>query len=243
VIGRPRTGFRDAEAEAQRQLDDALKEATSLRAEAQSLMEQAKMAAADERLAAEEKVKDIHDQADARLNQAIRDAGRIMAQAEERAEQIGGDAYDQALQRFYRRWKEEALVMNKWFALQAVSPSPETLARVNELTEHPLFSVKNPNRVRSVYGAFAHGNQVRFNDASGKGYDFIANAAIEIDGFNPQIASRLVGAFESWRIFEPKRRALALAALQRVLARKSLSPDVFEIASKIVGADASAIAA
>jgi hypothetical protein len=85
--------FRDAEAEVQRQLDAALKEATSLWAEAQSLMEQAKVAAADERLAAEEKVKDIHDQADARLNQAIRDAGRIMAEAEKRAEQIGGDAY------------------------------------------------------------------------------------------------------------------------------------------------------
>jgi hypothetical protein len=85
--------FRDAEAEAQRQLDDALKEATSLRAEAQSLMEQAKNAAADERYAANEKAKDIHDQADARLNQALHDAGRIMAEAEKRAEQIGGDAY------------------------------------------------------------------------------------------------------------------------------------------------------
>jgi hypothetical protein len=85
--------FRDAEAEAQRQLDDALKEATSLRAEAQNLMKQSKTAAADECSAAEEKVKDIHEQADARLNQAIRDTGRIMAEAEKRAEQIGGDAY------------------------------------------------------------------------------------------------------------------------------------------------------
>jgi aminopeptidase N len=156
--------------------------------------------------------------------------------------QIGGEAYDQALQRFYRKWKEEALVINKWFGLQAISPSPYTLARVKELTAHPLFSMKNPNRVRAVYGAFAHGNQVRFNDASGEGYDFIANAAIEIDGFNPQIASRLLSAFESWRIFEPKRRAFALTALRRVLARKNLSSDVFEIASKIAGEDAQAMA-
>lgn len=85
--------FRDAEAEVQRQLADAVKEATSLRAEAQSLMEQAKNASADERSAAHEKAKDIHDQADARLNQALHDAGRIMAEAEKRAEQIGGDAY------------------------------------------------------------------------------------------------------------------------------------------------------
>ncbi len=156
---------------------------------------------------------------------------------------LGGEAYEQALQRFHRRWKDEALVMNKWFALQATSPGPETLKRVKELTEHPLFSVKNPNRVRSVYGAFAHGNQVRFNDAGGEGYEFVASAAIDIDGFNPQIASRLVGAFESWRIFEPKRRGLALAALQRVLAKKNLSSDVFEIVTKIVGEGARAMAA
>ncbi len=152
--------------------------------------------------------------------------------------QVGGEPYDEALQRFYRRWKDEALVMNKWFALQAISPGAETLKRVQDLTAHSLFSLKNPNRVRSVYGAFAHGNQVRFNDASGKGYDFVASAVIDIDGFNPQIASRLVSAFESWRIFEPKRRSLALAALKRVLAKKGLSSDVFEIATKIAGAEA-----
>jgi aminopeptidase N len=106
---------------------------------------------------------------------------------------------------------------------------------VADLVANPLFSIQNPNRVRSVYGAFAHGNQVRFNDASGAGYDLIADAVIEIDGFNPQMASRLVGAFESWRIFEPKRRALAERALGRILDQKELSPDVFEIVSKIVG--------
>ncbi len=149
--------------------------------------------------------------------------------------QIGGNAYDQALQRFYRRWKDEPLVMNKWFALQAVSPSRETLKRLKDLTEHALFSIKNPNRVRSVYGAFAHGNQVRFNDASGEGYDFVASAVIEIDGFNPQVAARLVSAFESWRILEPKRRALAVRALRHVLAKKTVSSDVFEIVSKLLG--------
>ena len=157
--------------------------------------------------------------------------------------QMGGAAYDQALQRFHRRWKDEPLVMNKWFALQAVSPSPDTLRRIKELTAHPLFSTRNPNRVRSVYGAFAHNNQVRFNDLSGEGYDLIASAVIEIDGFNPQVASRLVSAFESWRIFEPRRRALAANALRRVLAKNDLSSDVFEIASKLIGDAASAKAA
>ncbi len=149
----------------------------------------------------------------------------------------GGDPYEEALQRFYRKWKDEPLVMNKWFALQASAPGPETLTRVQELTAHPLFSMKNPNRVRSVYGAFAHGNQVRFNDASGKGYELIADAVIEIDSFNPQVASRLMSAFESWRIFEPNRRMLAERCLKRVLAKKSLSADVFEIGSKILDAN------
>ena len=90
--------------------------------------------------------------------------------------------------------------------MQATVPGRETLKRVTELASHPLFSLKNPNRVRALYGAFAHGNQVRFNDASGEGYELVANAVIEIDGFNPQIASRLLGAFESWRILEPQRR-------------------------------------
>jgi aminopeptidase N len=149
---------------------------------------------------------------------------------------VGGDAYEDALQRFYRRWKDEPLVMNKWFALQAASPSPDTLQRIRHLAAHPLFSLKNPNRVRSVYGTFAHANQVRFNDASGQGYELVSDAVIEIDGFNPQVASRLCSAFESWRIFEPGRRVLAERALKRLLSGKTLSRDLFEIASKILGA-------
>jgi aminopeptidase N len=155
---------------------------------------------------------------------------------------LGGEAYEQALQRFYRRWKDEALVLNKWFALQASAPVPETLKRIRELAAHPLFSLQNPNRVSAVYGVFAH-NQVRFNDASGEGYEIVANAVIEIDSFNPQIASRLLSAFESWLILEPRRRALAEAALKRVLAREKLSRDSFEIASKILGAGKEEMAA
>jgi aminopeptidase N len=157
--------------------------------------------------------------------------------------QLGGDPYEEALQRFHRRWKDEALVMNKWFGLQAGAPGRETLKRVAELATHPLFSIKNPNRVRALYGAFAHANQVRFNDSSGEGYELVVNAVIEIDGFNPQVASRLLGAFESWRILEPQRKALAEAALLRVLAKKNLSRDVFEIATKIVGEQATKVAA
>ncbi|MFZ0571987.1 MAG: aminopeptidase N [Rhodomicrobium sp.] len=156
--------------------------------------------------------------------------------------QLGGGAYEEALGRFHRRWKDEALVINKWFALQAGAPGREMLKRVPELAAHPLFSIQNPNRVRALYGAFAHGNQVRFNDSSGEGYELVANAVIEIDSFNPQIASRLLSAFESWRILEPQRKELAKAALKRVLAKKDLSRDAFEIASKIVGAEGAEVA-
>jgi aminopeptidase N len=157
--------------------------------------------------------------------------------------QLGGEPFEDALQRFHRRWKDEALVMNKWFAVQAAAPGHETLKRVAELASHPLFSIKNPNRVRALYGAFSHGNQVRFNDASGQGYELVSNAVIEIDSFNPQVASRLLGAFESWRILEPQRKGLAEAALRRVLAKKALSRDVFEIATKILGEEAAKVAA
>ncbi len=157
--------------------------------------------------------------------------------------QLGGEPFEGVLQRFHRRWKDEALVMDKWFALQATAPGRETLKRVAELASHPLFSIKNPNRARSLYGAFAHGNQVRFNDASGQGYELVANAVIEIDSFNPQIASRLLSAFESWRILEPQRRGLAEAALRRVLAKKAISRDLFEIATKILGQEAGKVAA
>jgi aminopeptidase N len=156
--------------------------------------------------------------------------------------QMEDPAYEQALLRFHKRWKNDALVMNKWFALQASTPGVNTLTRIQELATDPLFSTQNPNRVRALYGAFAHGNQVRFNDASGKGYEIVSNAVIELDGFNPQIASRLLGAFESWRMFEPKRQALAQAALKRVLAKKDLSTDVFEIATKISGEEKRAAA-
>ncbi len=150
----------------------------------------------------------------------------------------GGEAFEEALARFLHRWKEEPLVMNKWFSIQALSPAKDTLKRLRDLAVNPLFSLKNPNRVRALYGNFAHGNQLRFNDASGAGYELVTDAVIEIDAFNPQIASRLLSAFESWRIFEPGRRGLAGKALERILEKKSLSADVFEIASKIAGKEA-----
>jgi aminopeptidase N len=137
-----------------------------------------------------------------------------------------------ALARFYERWKGDHLVIDGWFGCQATSQLASSLATVRKLTRHPLFSIKNPNKVRALIGAFAWGNPVNFNRPDGRGHDFVADRVLEIDAFNPQIAARLLSAFRSWKVLEPVRRAAAKKALQRVAKAKPLSPDVFEIVSK-----------
>ena len=139
-----------------------------------------------------------------------------------------------ALERFYERWKDDHLVVDAWFAYQATSPLASALPAVKKLTRHPLFSIKNPNKVRALIGTFASGNPVNFNRPDGAGYEFMADRVLEIDAFNPQIAARLLSAFRSWRALEPERRKAAKKALQRVAKSKPLSHDVFEIVSKVL---------
>jgi aminopeptidase N len=137
-----------------------------------------------------------------------------------------------AIDDFYRRHESDPLVIDKWFALQAMIPEPETLDRVRELTRHPAFSLANPNRVRSLIGAFAQQNQTQFNRADGAGFAFVADSVLALDGRNPQVASRLMTAFKSWRALEPMRRAKAEAELRRVAAAPSLSTDVKDIVER-----------
>jgi aminopeptidase N len=139
-----------------------------------------------------------------------------------------------ALERFYERWKDDHLVVDSWFAYQAMSPLASALTSVKQLTRHPLFSIKNPNKVRALIGTFAHGNLVNFNRPDGSGYEFVADRVLELDAFNPQIAARLLSAFRSWKALEPERRKMAKKALQRVAKAKPLSHDVFEIVSKML---------
>jgi aminopeptidase N len=139
-----------------------------------------------------------------------------------------------ALRHFYDRWRGDHLVIDKWFGLQAGSSSPRTLSRLQTLRNHELFNMSNPNKVRAVYGAFAHGNQSRFHDASGEGYRIVSEAVMELDSFNPQVAARLAGAFESWRMMEPGRRTQAEAAIRAIAAKPGLSRDTQEIVSKIL---------
>ncbi|NDP42896.1 MAG: aminopeptidase N, partial [Aromatoleum sp.] len=115
--------------------------------------------------------------------------------------------------RFETRWRDEPLVLDKWFALQALSHRPDTLPRVRSLLAHPRFNVRNPNRVRSLLGAFALRNWPGFHAADGGGYAFVAEQVLALDPINPQIAAALAGAFGQWRRFAGSRRLQQRAAL------------------------------
>ncbi len=137
-----------------------------------------------------------------------------------------------ALDDFYQRYKDDPLIIDKWFVLQAATPDPKTLDRVKALTSHAAFSMANPNRVRSLIGAFAQGNQTQFNRADGQGYEFIAEKILALDPANPQLASRMSTAFKSWRALEAGRRGRAQAALKRVADTPGLSRDVSDIVQR-----------
>jgi aminopeptidase N len=143
-----------------------------------------------------------------------------------------GAARDNALAEFYERYKADALVVDKWFVLQATSPLTGALDEVKRLTQHPSFSFANPNRVRAVIGAFAQGNPTQFNRADGAGYDFIADNILALDSKNPQVSARMATAFRTWRMLEPGRRAKAEAALRRIQAAPNLSRDLAEIVER-----------
>jgi len=136
-----------------------------------------------------------------------------------------------ALESFYEKWKHDPLVMDKWLAIQATSRLPGTLGTVKKLTQHPVFTIKNPNKVRALIGAFAS-NPVRFHDTDGEGYAFVADQIITLDPLNPQIASRLLSAFTLWRRYDDNRKTLMRAQLERIAAAPILSKDVYEVVSK-----------
>jgi aminopeptidase N len=146
------------------------------------------------------------------------------------------DSYrTKALAIFERRWKSDALVMDKWFTLQATSELPGTLEQVQLLMQHDNFNIKNPNKVRSLIGAFANANPQHFHALDGSGYEFVADRIIQLDRINPQIAARLTSVFSRWRQYNQGRQVMMQQQLQRILDSGSLSKDVYEIASKSLG--------
>ena len=136
-----------------------------------------------------------------------------------------------ALNAFYDRFHDDALVLDKWFALQAAAQRPDTVDQVLRLTHHPDFVITNPNRLRSLAGTFGV-NHWAFHSPDGRGYAFLADMILAADKLNPQIAARLVPPFGRWRRFEPKRAELMRQALERIVAMPGLSKDVFEQVSK-----------
>jgi aminopeptidase N len=140
--------------------------------------------------------------------------------------------WEEALAAFYHQFEDDPLVVDKWFSLQATSPQPDTLARVCDLVDHPAFTMLNPNRVRALIGAFAHGNQFLFHDLSGAGYSFVADRVIELDKINPQVAARMIAPLSRWRRFDTARQTLMRQQLERIHAQESLSSDVGEIVQK-----------
>ena len=141
---------------------------------------------------------------------------------------------DNAFTDFHDRFKSDPLVLDKWMGLQAGSPLPETVPSVRALMRHPAFDIKNPNRVRALIGAFG-GNHLRFHSASGDGYRLVGDVIRTLDPINPQVAARLTGAFESWRRYDPARQALMKAELEKIHAMPGISPNLFEIAGKMLG--------
>ncbi|TCP62416.1 aminopeptidase N [Rhodovulum bhavnagarense] len=138
------------------------------------------------------------------------------------------------LDRFARRWRDDRLVMDKWFALQVSLAHPETAVdTARRLTEHPDFNWKNPNRFRAVIGGLTM-NAAGFHDGSGAGYRLVADWLIRLDAVNPQTAARMSTAFETWPRLDRARQALIRAELNRIAAREGLSRDMAEMVGRLL---------
>lgn len=144
---------------------------------------------------------------------------------------VPGRRREGLIARFSEAYAGEPLVLDKWLMAQALIAEPETLDRVKRLMQHPAFSLGNPNRVRALIGGFA-ANLTQFNRPDGEGYGFVADMVTALDRTNPQVASRLLGSFKSWRMLEPGRRRLAQEALALVARTPNLSRDVSDIAER-----------
>ncbi|MBL6937205.1 MAG: aminopeptidase N [Alphaproteobacteria bacterium] len=138
-----------------------------------------------------------------------------------------------AFDRFHDRFKSDPLVLDKWMALQAGSPLPGAASVVRDLMQRPVFDIRNPNRVRSLVGAFA-GNHLRFHAGDGSGYALVGRVIATLDKINPQVAARMAGAFEAWRRYDEKRQGMMRAELEQLTKLDGLSANLFEVANKML---------
>jgi len=147
---------------------------------------------------------------------------------------------DTALESFYQQWRGERLVLDKWFTLQALVDHEQTVEQVQKLSEHAAFEITNPNRVRSLIGAFSMSNIVGFHTRSGAGYELLADFVLRIDKLNPQIAARLAVPLGRWQRVDIERQERMQRQLRRILEQGDLSADVYEIINKSLSATDSA---
>jgi aminopeptidase N len=141
----------------------------------------------------------------------------------------------QALSDFEKCWQGDALVMDKWFSIQAAVPGAATVETIRDLMEHPAFSIQNPNKVRSVLGVFSMMNPTAFHAPDGSGYRLHADQVLLLDSLNPQVAARMAGAFNQWTRYDADRRQLMRVQLERIAAKTRLSGDVAEIVNNALG--------
>ena len=148
--------------------------------------------------------------------------------------QLEGDLFDKALEAFLMQWEQLPIAVDKWFTVQATAARDDSAARVRRLIEHSQFSLKNPNRARSVYDAFGARNMRAFHAADGSGYEFLGDGIRKIDPINPMVAARLAKLFDSWRRFDSDRQAKARSVLDG-LKKASLSKNVQDIVDRTLG--------
>ena len=140
--------------------------------------------------------------------------------------------FEDLLADYYSRWQDYPLMINKWLSIQATIPKEDTLERVKQLMDLPVFSLKNPNAVRSLLGAYCAGNLTRFHAPDGSGYAFLADQVLALDALNPQVAARMVSLFNDYKQFHPDLRDKMLAQVKRIHESDSLSANVYEIVDR-----------
>ena len=145
------------------------------------------------------------------------------------------DERAELLSDFYARWEHDQLVLDKWFTVQAVSKRRDTISQVTELMRHPAFNIRNPNRVRSLIGAFCSANQANFHAIDGSGYALLGDTVKQLDSINPQIAARMLRLLSRWRRYDEARQQLMRQQLEQIANSESVSKDVYEVASKSLG--------
>jgi aminopeptidase N len=136
------------------------------------------------------------------------------------------------MQDYSDKWQHDGLVMDKWFALQGTNPADNALDVIKASMNHPAFSLKNPNRIRSLIGSFLNQNPIKFHDKTGSGYQFSGQILRELNSSNPQVASRMVDPLLKWGRYDSSRQQMLKVELESLMKLDNLAKDLFEKISK-----------